>query len=261
MEYLLICGVATLVSTLTLFSGFGLGTMLMPAYALFFPLPVAVASTAVVHLANNIFKVILIGKNANWPVVFRFALPATLTAMIGAGLLTLFNRLPTLFSYEIGSSIHEVTIVKVVIGIVITFFAVLDLMPHIKKMSFDKKYLPLGGALSGFFGGLSGNQGALRSAFLIKAGLEKESFVGTGVVSAVIVDCARLLVYGAAFYSAKLTVFTTEMKGLVVAAIIAAFTGSFIGKRLLQKITLETVKKLVATMLIFIGLFLITGLI
>ena len=44
------------VSLLTLFSGFGLGTLLLPAFAVFFPIEVAVASTAIVHAANNLFK-------------------------------------------------------------------------------------------------------------------------------------------------------------------------------------------------------------
>ncbi len=58
MSYLIICGTALIVSGLTLFSGFGLGTLLMPAFALFFPVEVAVEATAVVHLANNIFIII-----------------------------------------------------------------------------------------------------------------------------------------------------------------------------------------------------------
>ena len=36
MSYLIICTVALAVSGLTLFSGFGLGTLLMPVFALFF---------------------------------------------------------------------------------------------------------------------------------------------------------------------------------------------------------------------------------
>ena len=56
--------------------GFGLGTLLMPAFALFLPVPVAVAATAVVHLANNLFKLVLVGWKAGWTVVVRFALPA-----------------------------------------------------------------------------------------------------------------------------------------------------------------------------------------
>ena len=51
-------------SLLTLFSGFGLGTLLLPAFAFFLPLEVAVASTAVVHAANNLFKVGLLAGDA-----------------------------------------------------------------------------------------------------------------------------------------------------------------------------------------------------
>lgn len=87
MSYLIICTVALLVSGLTLFSGFGLGTLLMPAFALFFPVEVAVAATAIVHLANKIFKVGLVGRNADFGVVWRFALPAAVAAMLGALLL------------------------------------------------------------------------------------------------------------------------------------------------------------------------------
>ena len=92
MDYIVVCLVALFVSALTLFSGFGLGTVLMPAFALFFPVPVAVAATAVVHLANNLFKVSLVGRKANWSVVVRFALPGALAAIVGAALLGLCWR-------------------------------------------------------------------------------------------------------------------------------------------------------------------------
>ncbi len=59
------------VSLLTLFSGFGLGTLLMPVFALFFPVEVAVASTAVVHAANNLFKVGLLGRSAPRDILIR----------------------------------------------------------------------------------------------------------------------------------------------------------------------------------------------
>ena len=68
MELVLIGIAALLVSGLTLFSGFGLGTVLMPVFALFFPLPLAIAATAVVHFANNIFKFGLMAKLADWRV-------------------------------------------------------------------------------------------------------------------------------------------------------------------------------------------------
>ena len=62
MMYVIVCLVALGASFLTLFSGFGLSTLLMPAFALFFPLEAAIAMTAVVHLANNVFKLALVGR-------------------------------------------------------------------------------------------------------------------------------------------------------------------------------------------------------
>jgi len=69
---------AFLAAGLTLFSGFGLGTLLLPVFALFFPLEIAVTLTAMVHLLNNALKLVLLGRHANLPVVFRFGAPAWL---------------------------------------------------------------------------------------------------------------------------------------------------------------------------------------
>ena len=133
------------------------------------------------------------------------------------------------------------------------------MIPRLSNISFDRKYLFLGGLLSGFFGGLSGNQGALRSAFLIRAGLSKEAFVGTGTVSAVIVDVSRLLVYGVAFYRSKIGE-VGNVWGLVVAATIAAFLGSFLGTRLIKKITLKVMQIIIGIMMIAVGIGMATGL-
>lgn len=48
VEYAVICLASLAVSGLTLFSGFGLGTVLTPVMAIFFPTETAVAVTAVV---------------------------------------------------------------------------------------------------------------------------------------------------------------------------------------------------------------------
>ncbi len=188
IEYAVICIVAIVVSALTLFSGFGLGTLLMPAFALFFPINVAVAVTAVVHLVNNLFKVVLVGKHANIKVVIRFAVPAAIFAALGAFVLSYIAEIEPLARYDVGGRSFEITTVKLVVAALIAIFSLLDLLPRFQDLAFDEKYIPLGGILSGFFGGLSGLQGALRSAFLIRAGLDKDQFIGTGVVSAVVVD-------------------------------------------------------------------------
>ncbi len=260
MDHLLIALVAFLVSGLTLFSGFGLGTLLMPAFAIVFPVPTAIGATAVVHLANNLFKLALLGRRAAWPVVLRFGLPAALAASLGASLLVGFAGLGTLVTWSLQDTTFEVTAVKLVIGLLIVVFAVLELSSGFAALSVPPRFLPLGGLLSGFFGGLSGNQGAFRAAFLIKAGLDKQAFVATGVVCAVIVDCVRLSVYGTSYLTARLDAPPPGVTGLVITASLAAFAGAFLGARLLQKITLRTVQIVVAIGMIGVGAGLAAGL-
>jgi uncharacterized membrane protein YfcA len=149
-----------------------------------------------------------------------------------------------------------------VVAILLTIFAILELNPRFEKLGFHPKYIPLGGALSGFFGGLSGQQGALRSAFLIRSGLKKESFIGTSVVSAVVVDISRIIVYGVIVFSKNLAVIQNQLGiGLIAAAILTAFIGSFIGSRLIKKITMRTIQVIVGILLFFVSIMLGVGLI
>lgn len=256
MMYVIVCLVALGASFLTLFSGFGQSTLLMPAFALFFPLETAIAMTAVVHLANNVFKLVLVGRKVDKEVLLKFALPGIAAAFVGAWLLNYFSGLQPIASYDIGQRGFQISVFKVIIGLLMIGFALIELHPRFEKMAFAKKWLPLGGAVSGFFGGLSGHQGALRSAFLSKAGLEKEAFIATGVAAAFLIDLTRLSVYA----NHLGTIGTDADWSLVSAAIVAAFAGAFVGSRLLQKVTLRVVQIIVGVMLALVGVLLAVGL-
>lgn len=255
MDFFIISVVAMAASLLTLFSGFGLGTLLMPIVALFFSIEVAITITAIVHFANNGFKVFLVGKHANLSVILKFGLPAVFFALLGALLLTNMSNTNELVTYHLLSHEFTTSMMKVVVGVLILLLVAVELMPFFKSLSIDKKYLPFGGALSGFLGGFSGHQGAFRSMFLLKLGLSKEQFVATGVILAVLVDINRLAVYGWYFGSTQ----TTVNWWLVASACISAFVGAYFGKKLLNKVTIDNVQKFVSVLLIFIGLGLMTG--
>lgn len=260
--YIAVILAALFVAALTLFSGFGLGTLLMPVFALFFPLEAAIAATGVVHLSNNLLKVALLGKWANRRVVVRFALPAACAAFVGAGLLSILVGGDPWYEYELGGRLCTITPVKIVVAVLILFFSMIEAVPKLKALSFTERYLPLGGILSGFFGGLSGHQGALRSAFLVRLGLSKQEFLGTVVVAAVIVDCTRLLVYGVTLRSDLFSDLQGEgLAGLVIAGSLAAFVGTFIGKRLVEKVTLKLINRLVAIMLVCLAFALGLGIV
>lgn len=260
IEYLIICVTSFLVSIVTLFSGFGLGTVLMPVFAIFFPLPIAIASVAIVHLANNIFKSILVGRYAKTSVVIKFGIPAALTAALGAYLLSFFSNWPPLFSYHIYGSEFKASIIGIIVGGMIMFSSIFELVPRFSRLSFNEDYIFLGGAISGFFGGVSGNQGILRSAFLIKSGLSKEEFIGTGVLCSIIVDVTRILVYGWAVYTHKFAdAFSQNTIGIVAAASITAFLGSYIGSKMTHKITFRMLQIIVGSMLLILGFGIMIG--
>ncbi len=256
MEILVVCLAALVAAALTLFSGFGMGTLLMPVFALFFPVPVAVAQTAVVHLLNNLFKASMFGRNADTGVLLRFGLPALIASFFGAWVLLSLAQAAPLAAYSLGGREFEIQPVKLTIAVLMAGFAGLELWPWFQNLAFDRKYLPLGGILSGFFGGLSGHQGAMRSAFLIKSGLTKEVFIGTGVLLAVIVDLSRMTVYAGLLKSADVL----GNPATVIAATLAAFAGTFLGARLVKKVTIHFLQVIVSVMLLLVAFGLGTGL-
>lgn len=257
MDILVVSLVALLASVLTLFSGFGLGTLLMPVVAIFFPLDVAIAITAIVHLSNNFFKLALVGKGADSKTLLKFGVPAMLCAFIGAILLTYLSQSPVTFQYSLFTIDFSTTVLKFAIGTLILLFVAIELSSSMSKITINKKYLPFGGALSGFLGGLSGHQGAFRSLFLLKIGLNKQQFIATGVVIAVMVDVARLTIYGWN-YSTN----ASNIDWLMVScATLSAFLGAYIGKKLIKKVTITFISIMVALCLVIIALSLMSGLI
>jgi hypothetical protein len=257
MAAVLMCVAAFLAGGLTLFSGFGLGTLLMPVVALFLPVEAAIAITAVVHLANNLAKLALVGRFAKQDFVCRFGAPALLASMGGALVLQHLSGLTPLARYEWLGRQFEILPVKAVIAAVLVSFLYLETRFPEREWRFDDRYLPLGGLLSGFFGGLSGHQGAFRSMYLVNAALTKEQFLGTGVVIACLVDFARLAVYGA---SSSLMPADASLY-LLLAVTAAALAGTVTAARFMHAVTMKTIRGLISVLLILIALGLGTGII
>ena len=256
-ELIILCIASFVTSLLTFFSGFGLGTILMPVFAIFFPIELAIALTGVVHFLNNIFKLSLVGLKADKQVVIRFGIPAFIAAFAGAWLLLRMTNMQPLVEYSIGENGFTITPLKLVIAVLLIFFSIMEVAPFFKNVQMGKDKLIIGGILSGFFGGLSGHQGALRSAFLIKSNLGKEAFVATGIVIACMVDLSRLGVYIPRFSD----IGADDNIVLVIAATASAFAGAYLGNRLLKKVTLKTVQVIVTAMIFILSIALGLGLV
>ncbi|MBM3269496.1 MAG: TSUP family transporter [Candidatus Sericytochromatia bacterium] len=260
MALALVAFVALVASILTFYSGFGLGTLLLPAMAAFMPVEAAVAATAVVHMANNAAKGALLLKRADWSVVWRFGLPAIAAAWLGARALVILGALPAVGAWEAAGRTFAIMPVKLVVAMLLAAFAILELVPLLERIRYSPVWLPIGGVLSGFFGGLSGFQGAFRSAVLVKAGMPKEAFLGTGIAIALAVDLTRLSGY---FWQPGASPLAKLEGGLtpVLVGVAAALAGTLVGNRLLGKVTLPAIQKLVTAMLLVFAAALAAGLV
>ncbi|MEQ8520188.1 MAG: sulfite exporter TauE/SafE family protein [Cytophagales bacterium] len=256
MEYIILAVVGFLTSLLTFFSGFGLGTLLTPVFIFFFPLDQAIAMTAIVHFINNLFKLSLLYRYISLKVLLYFGPFCIVGAFFGALLLLDLSDVKPLYNLTIFDFDLSLKALNLLIGTVMIGFAILEFNTAFALKNISSKLLWLGGLLSGFFGGLSGHQGALRSMFLIKSNLGKEQFIASGVAIACLVDITRISIY-----SEKLVLLdSTENLLMIAAALIPALLGAVLGKKLLKKVTLEIIHKYVAWMLIFISIGIITGL-
>lgn len=257
MEIIIIAIVAAIASLLTFFSGFGLGTILTPTLILFFPVEIAIALSGIVHLLNNLFKMILVGKNVDKSIALKFGLPAIIGAFVGAEVLLSIPDTTILYAYYLGQKLCQITPLKLIIAALMMFFALFELIPALKKLQFKEDKLYIGGLISGFFGGLSGNQGALRSAFLLKTGLQKETFIATGVMIACLIDVTRLSVYFSRFVKVDL-----QQNGfLLVVTVLSAFAGAYLGSKVLKKVTLRFVQNAVTIMIFLLSIALAIGVI
>ncbi|BCS31584.1 hypothetical protein TBR22_A07860 [Luteitalea sp. TBR-22] len=257
MTLLLVGTVAFLASALTFISGFGLGTLLMPVFALFMPLERAIAATGVVHFLNSLFKFALVGRRADWPIVARFGLPALVASLLGAWWLVHVSAQPPLFSWSLGTRVLQVTTARVLIGALLLVFVLVEWVPRWKALTFPPSLIPLGGVLSGLAGGVSGMQGALRSAFLARAGLSRDAFIATGVAIACLIDVSRLGVYARGFRAHRQAIDET----LLLVAIAAAFAGALVGRRYLERLTMEAVRHVIAVLLLLVAVAMAIGLI
>ena len=223
MEILIISLVTFLAAILTFFSGFGLGTILTPVMMIYFPVELAIALTGIIHFSNNIFKLFIIGNFYSREVLLKFGIPAIIAAFLGSFILFQLNDEVILYSYELMGNTKKISLVKFIVSLLLIVFALIDLIPFFNKLKFDSKSLSYGGFLSGFFGGLTGNQGALRSAFLIKIGLDKKVFIGTTVVISSLVDFTRLSVYTTNLYNLNLNDYSAVGFFAISSGVIGSF--------------------------------------
>ena len=158
--------------------GFGIGSLLTPLLALRVGMPAAIAATALPHMMATAFRFWRLRHAVDWTVVKRFGLLSAAGGLAGALLYTrLGGRTLTL-------ALSGLLILTGVTG-----------LTGVLRRWRSTRAAGLIGAISGFFGGLAGNQGGLRSAALLTFDMPPATFVATATATALLVDAARTPVY------------------------------------------------------------------
>jgi len=110
----------------------------------------------------------------------------------------------------------------------------------------------LAGLVSGFLGGLIGNQGGIRSAAMLGFDVPRHAFVATATAVGLIVDGARLPVY--------LVTQGTEIANLwplLVTAMIGAIVGTVVGERVLRQIPEPIYRRVVSALVLALGVLML----
>ena len=228
----LFAAAAFVVAALVVATGFGLGTALTPLFLLIYDIKIAVLLVAVVHLANNLFKLALFRRHIDVAIVRRFGLWSIGGALAGSWL-----QLRT-----------QTTGLEIGLGALLIVLGGLELLPGERPWRIPRRFDQAGGLGSGLLGGLLGNQGALRSAYLLNYKLGKEAFIASGTSIACLIDLTRIPVYLVNYHSGLL-----EAGPWLIAVIAAAFAGTFLGKRLVERLSLAWFRRLVAALIVLTG--------
>ena len=240
MQYIVLVSLSLFTSIVTLFTGFGVGTIMMPVMALFFDVKVAILLAAIVHIFNNLSRIVLYYRHLRWEIVRRFGVVSIVGAFVGS-----FAQLTVDSSW-----------LKNGVGLFLALFALLSLRPGLINWKLPAVIDVAGGFLSGLIGGLIGNQGAIRSLYLLNYKLEKQELIVSAALIAVVIDLTRIPVYAYANYR-----YLTDNFLLLALVILASIAGTLIGSRILPQVSSELFKRIILVAVLLLGVLMLLGLI
>ncbi len=216
--------------------GFGIGSMLTPLLALQIGTDLAVAAVALPHAAATALRCWRLRRAIDWTVLTRFGLLSAAGGLAGA---LAYRQLDA-------SSLTRV------LGALLVLTAVAQLSGL--AVHWRPRGVTVGavGLVSGFFGGIAGNQGGLRAAALTAFSLSPLAFVATSTAAGLLVDVARAPVY---LYTAGAALRSLWIPIAVATAGVLA--GTILGERVLLGMSRDRFSRLVAIAIGLLGLWLL----
>jgi uncharacterized membrane protein YfcA len=217
-------------------AGFGIGSLLTPAFALQTGTKVAVAAVAIPHFVGTLQRYWLLRHHVDRRVLVGFGFASAAGGLTGALLHAWLSS----------------RILTVVFGLLLILAATAELTGWMQRVRWGRRVAWFAGALSGAFGGLVGNQGSVRSAAMLGFHVPKESFVATATAIALFVDGARLPVYVITQWRDIL-----EVWPLLAVSTVGVVVGTAAGARVLKRIPPSVFRRVIAVLLFALGIYMI----
>ena len=213
-------------------AGFGSSTIFLPLALFFVDFNAALILVAFLRAFGNIGRLTFFWQGLDKRLILIFGVPSVLLAILGA---LLVNYTPQ-------------NLLKLILGIFLLLFSITSMAKPEFKFKSSKRNAIIGGSLSGFLAGLIGTGGALRGAFLTAFKLKKEVYIATAAVMALAVDITRIPIYFSSGFLAQ------EFYYYLPLLFIIAIAGSYIGKKIVNRIPQNIFRKVVLMAIMIISL-------
>jgi hypothetical protein len=233
---LLLLTVGVLAGALASVVGFGIGSLLTPAFAMPLDTKLAVAAVSIPHVVGTAQRFWRLRSHVDGRLLLRFGLPSAAGGLAGAFLLSQASD----------------RLVTGVFASLLLFVGAGEWTGLTRRLRFHGTAAYVAGAASGFLGGMVGNQGGIRSAALLGFDAPKTTFVATATAVGLIVDGARLPVYLIQELERLIPVWPA-----IAAATAGVVIGTALGGPLLARVPEQLFRRLVALTLVALGLVMI----
>ncbi len=229
---LLVTVVAVIAGAVAAVTGFGVGSLLTPAFTLETSTKVAVGATAIPHFVGTGQRYWKLRHHVDRRILAGFGIASAMGGLAGALLGTRFSSRG----------------LAVVFGTLLIVAGMSEFTGWIERVRWGRRAAWIAGAVSGALGGLVGNQGGIRTAAMLGFEVPKESFVATATAIALFVDGARLPVYLATQWREIVAIWP-----LVVAATVGVVIGTAFGTRILGWVPERIFRRVIAVLLMALG--------
>ncbi len=221
-------------------AGFGSSTIFLPLSSYFVDFKTALVLVAIFHFFGNISRLVFFRQGLDKRVLLLFGVPSFALSLIGA-----------IFVGDLSQ-----TILKLILGIFLISICIAFLVRPKLAFPTNPKSLVIGGGASGFIVGLIGTGGALRAAFLTGLKIDKTKYIATAAVIALGTDATRIPSYVAHGFLPE------QYYYFIPILFVIAVGGSFIGRKIVNKINQEKFKKMVLIAVILASIkFIVDGII